>query len=175
MSNTLSKLSLVCLGISVILFILSIFFWFSFKIPEVYGDLSGKTARKSIERMRAANEKTGKKTFKGSKFNEERGKLTATMPDMGKTEKMPETTLLSENRATGIASEETGLLEQADADISEETALLVDTEATGLLDEGATGSLEETAKLPVQNIQRKKIVLKLIEQEVLVHTREVIE
>lgn len=171
MSNMLSTLSLVCFGISVVLFILSIFFWFSFKIPEVYGDLSGNTARKSIERMREANEKSGKKTYKGSKYNEERGKLTATMPNMGKTEQVIETTLLSENKAIGIDSEETGLLYET----SEETALLVDTEETGLLNDDATGSLEQTAKLPVQNTQRKKVVLKVIDEEILIHTREVIE
>lgn len=171
MSNMLSTLSLVCYGISVVLLILSIFFWFSFKIPEVYGDLSGKTARKSIERMRAANEKTGKKTYKGSKYNEERGKLTATMPDMGKTEQVIETTLLSENKATGILSPETGLLDET----SEETALLIDTEETGLLNEGETGSLDQTARLPVQNQTKKKIVLKMIDEEILIHTKEVIE
>lgn len=175
MSETLSMLSLVCFGIAVILFILSIFFWFSFKIPEVYGDLSGKTARKSIEKMRVANEKSGKKSYRESKINLERGKLTATMPNMADTEKMPETTLLEENRATSVLSPETGLLEETVSEYSQETALLTDSEETGLLDDGATGSLEATGKLPVQNVQRKRVNLKMIDEVVLVHTKEVIE
>lgn len=35
-----------------------------FKIPIVIGDLSGRTAKKSIERMRLNNEKTGNKSYK---------------------------------------------------------------------------------------------------------------
>ncbi|MGM9941657.1 MAG: hypothetical protein ACI32N_06665 [Bulleidia sp.] len=175
MSETLSMLSLVCFGIAVVLFILSIFFWFSFKIPEVYGDLSGKTARKSIEKMRAANEKTGRKSYRESKVNLERGKLTATMPDMGVTEKMPETTLLEENRATSVLTPETGLLDETEAEFTQETALLTDSEETGLLDDGATGSLEATGKLPVQNGQRRKVTLRMIDEAMFVHTKEVIE
>ena len=52
--------------------VLAIALWFLFKIPIVIGDLSGRTAKKSIERMRLNNEKTGNKSYKTSKSNLER-------------------------------------------------------------------------------------------------------
>ena len=109
MAQTLQTLSIISFAVAGVCLVLAIFFWFFFKIPTVIGDLSGRTARKSIAKMRAANEKTGAKSYKESKTNAERGKLTGTMPDSGKLKKKitasddgkPETGLLAENKADG--------------------------------------------------------------------------
>lgn len=167
MAETLSTLSIISFAVAGVCLALALFFWFFFKIPTVISDLSGRTARKSIAKMRAANEKTGTKTYKESKINVERGKLTASIPDSEKLKKKkriinsdkPETDLLAENKADSIDSEETGIL---------------DSEATGLLiDEEATASLDTTVPHVTKRTGGKKV--KIIEEIMLVHTDEVIE
>ena len=52
MSDILNIISLVSFVLAGILLVLAVVLFFVFKIPSVWGDLSGKNARKSIERMR---------------------------------------------------------------------------------------------------------------------------
>ena len=166
MAQTLQTLSIISFAVAGVCLVLAIFFWFFFKIPTVIGDLSGRTARKSIAKMRAANEKTGAKSYKESKTNAERGKLTGTMPDSDKLDKKnevpdddkPETGLLADNKADGLDSEETGVLE------SETTGLLID--------ENATAPLDVPSHNPIVRTGGKK--LEIIEEVILVHTEEVI-
>lgn len=166
MAETLSILSIVSFAVAVVCFVLSIFFWIFFRIPKVIGDLTGRTARKSIAKMRAANEKTGAKSYKESKTNAERGKLTGTMPDSGKLTKKkeakddqkPETGLLVENKAEMYESNATGILE------SETTGLLVDEEATAPLDTSVQHVVMRTGG--------KKMIM--IDEVILIHTDEVI-
>ena len=166
MAQTLQMLSIISFTVAGVCLVLAIFFCFFFKIPSVIGDLSGRTARKSIAKMRATNEKTGTKSYKQSKTNAERGKLTGTMPDFGKFNKKneapendkPETGLLEDNKADGVDSEEIGVFES---------------EATGLLiDENATAPLDVPAHNPIVHTGGKK--LEIIEEVILVHTEEVI-
>ena len=171
MAQTLQTLSIISFAVAGVCLVLAIFFWFFFKIPTVIGDLSGRTARKSIAKMRAANEKTGVKTYKESKTNAERGKLTGTMPDSGKLKKQaaddgkPETGLLAENKADGLEAEATGVLNEA-------TGILED-EATGLLiDENATAPLNASANSYLARTGGKK--LEMLEEVMLIHTDEVI-
>lgn len=174
MAETLSTLSTISFAVAGVSLALAIFFWFFFKIPTVIGDLSGRTARKSIAKMRAANEKTGAKSYKESKTNAARGKLTGTMPDSEKLSKKkildddqrPETGLLAENRADGVNTEETGILDEATG--------ILDSEATGLLvDENAT----EPLVTPTQTYSKRTGGMKLtmLEEVMLIHTNEVIE
>lgn len=164
MAETLQLLSIISFAVAAACLVLAVFLWFFFRIPDVIGDLSGRTARKSIAKMRAANEKSGSKSYKESKANAERGKLTGTMPGIqgNKTdnsdENKPETGLLNENKAEGLESDATGMLE------SETTGLLVDDEATA--------PLNMPEQKPKAKIGGKK--LKMIEEVILIHTDEVI-
>ncbi len=168
MAETLSTLSIISFVVAGISLVLAVFFWFFFKIPTVIGDLSGRTARKSIARMRAANEKTGNKSYKESKTNAARGKLTDTIKDSGKLKKnavkdddRPETGLLTENKADEVSSEATGLLNDED----EATGLLVDEDVTAPLDS------------PIQKTEKRKggKKLKMLDEVIIIHTDEVIE
>lgn len=164
MAELLQLLSIISFAVAAVSLILAIFLWFFFKIPDVIGDLSGRTARKSIAKMRAANEKSGSKSYKESKTNAERGKLTGTMPGIqkkrtdGLNDNKPETGLLNENKADGLESEATGMLE------SETTGLLVDEEATV--------PLNMPSQKPRANANIKK--MKMLEEVILIHTDEVI-
>lgn len=167
MAETLSTLSIISFAVAGVSFVLAVFFWFFFKIPTVIGDLSGRTARKSIAKIRAANEKTGVKTYKESKTNAARGKLTGNIPDSAKLTNQetranpvsPETRLLAENKAGSIHSEKTDMLD------SEVTELLTDAEATAALDPAAPSAVKRTGG---------KAALKLMEEVMLIHTDEVI-
>ena len=173
MAQTLQALSVISFVIAGACLVLAVFFWLFFKIPTVIGDLSGRTAKKSIAKMRAANEKTGTKSYKESRINAELGKLTGTIPNLGKPDKSqrtphdgkPETGLLTENKADGFESEATGMLDEATGILgSETTGLLVDDNATAPL-----ASLPR--KFPAHSSGKQ---LEMIEEVMLVHTKEVI-
>ena len=151
MAQTLQTLSIISFAVAGLCLVLAVFFWFFFKIPSVIGDLSGRTARKSIAKMRAANEKTGVKSYKESKTNAERGKLTGTMPDSGK---------LNKKNPTPINGQP-------------ETGLLSDNKAEGLVDENATAPLDTPTQRAVVRTGGKKI--EILEEIMFIHTEEVIE
>lgn len=173
MAAVLSTLSIISFGIAGVCLLLAVFFWFFFKIPTVINDLTGRTARKSIAQMRAANEKASAKRHGESEGNVSRGKLTGTMHDFGRKKKncvepdqqRPETGLLKDNQAEGFAAEVTGLL---------------DDEPTGFLEDEETGALvEETAQLHAegQNDQQHPDVkqLTMLDEVMLIHTEEEIQ
>lgn len=167
-AEILSLISVISFVISGVSLALAVFFFFKFNIPSVIGDLSGRTARKSIARMRASNEKAGGQGYKPSAANVNRGKLTDTMQHTSKAsaavaqnagvDDRPETGLLAENKATAVIGQQTDLL---------------DDEATGLLvDEDATAPLHEE---PIRLIKRtggKKMVM--LDSVMLIHTDEVL-
>ena len=174
MAETLSTLSIISFAVAGVCLVLAVFFWIFFKIPSVIGDLSGRTARKSIAKMRAANEKTGSKSFKESRTNSERGKLTGTMPGIDKNKKkktksdelQPETGLLEENQADVYETQATGVLNEGATDVLEADA------TTLLIDENATAPLDTTIQKPVKRVGGKSLVM--LDEVVLIHTNEVI-
>lgn len=160
MAETLSAISIISFIAAGVFAVIAIAIWFIFKIPSIMGDLSGRTARKSIERMRQNNEKTGVKSYKTSEKNLERGKLTGTIENISKnTQEMVETGLLNENMAKVYDFRATGLL--------------IDEDETGLLvDEAKTVALADE---PVKT-QRKAstVTIKLLEEVMYIHTEEVV-
>ena len=168
-ANILSTISLVALIISCICFVLSIFFWFKYNIPSVIGDLSGSTARKSIAKMREMNERTGNKSYRPSEVNKRRAKLTETMHPttngLAKKEseisvdEVPNTEILSENKAEFHESNETELLDGME-------------ETMALIDDGATEEL--ITKVPQTNYQMNTN-LEMLDEIIFVHTNEEIE
>ncbi len=159
----ISRISYISFGI---LFLIVVFFWFKFKIPSIISDLSGRTAKKSIERIREDNNKSGSKSYRPSSVNANRGKLTDTMQQPKRINKdtkisaniMPETGILEENKSVR-------------ADI-EETQLLNDDENTTLLNNETTvlNMNVQTAELLEKNHHKTKIIL--LEEVVLIHTKE---
>lgn len=168
-AEILSLISVISYIISGVSLALAVFFFFKFNIPSVIGDLSGRTARKSIARMRASNEKAGGQGYKPSAANVNRGKLTDTMHHTNKAaaaatarnsgvDDRPETGLLAENKATAVTGQQTDLL---------------DNEATGLLvDEDATAPLYEEPIRPAKRTGGKKMTM--LDSVMLIHTDEVL-
>ena len=75
-AELLHMLSLVAYIAALVLLVLAVVLFFLLDIPKLYGDVSGRTARKAIEAIRQQNEATDNKAYKPSAVNAERGKLT---------------------------------------------------------------------------------------------------
>ena len=58
MADTLSLLSVIAFVIAGVSLAVAIFLWFFFHISSVIGDLSGRTARKSIEKGKSKKQQT---------------------------------------------------------------------------------------------------------------------
>ena len=174
-AEILSLISVIAYVVAGVCFALAVFFWFFFKIPSVVGDLSGRTAKKSIAKRRESNERASARGYRPSATNLNRGKVTDPIKPKVKTPQadnsheadMPETGLLDSNRATAATAEQTELLNDG------ATELLVNEGATELLeDAGATAVLTEEPAAPVQRVGGKKMTM--LEEIMLIHTDEVI-
>ena len=170
MSDILNIISLVSFVLAGILLVLAVVLFFVFKIPSVWGDLSGKNARKSIERMRQNNEKTGKKAHVPSNVNLQRGKLTDKIQETQKSN-------IKDDEQTAVLNNSNITSELKDTNATEilvytnATALLVDDNATTLLvDDNATTLLSDyQAEQPDINN-----AFDYIENIIIIHTNEVI-
>ncbi len=141
MAETLRTLSILCFVLAGVCLIVALVLWFLFKIPSVIGDLTGRTARKSIAQMRKANEKSGKAprgrtadaARKPQPGNTPPSKTTGSQSKNAAHDR-PETGLLTENQTSGSMCEETSLLrDAAAAPDGEETTLLAEEEETAPL------------------------------------------
>lgn len=123
--QTLSLVGFLLCGLF-FLVTMGLFFWL--KIPKVVGDITGATARKSIESIRRQNEESGEKKYKPSFVNVSRGRLTDKISPTGTlqrrtgrlgggmvTEKISTMKLAAESEETtilGSGSNETTVLHQ---------------------------------------------------------------
>ena len=145
----LQTLSLVAYIAAGVLFLVAVALFFLLDVPKLYGDVSGRTARKAIEAIRQQNESTGNKAYKPSAVNAERGKLTDKITQSGRlqsqtvglpvsvgTEKFATSTLHPQPNETTVLAQPagettvlTGTLPPAE---SGETTVLVGGEAAAM-------------------------------------------
>lgn len=76
MSSVYLNIFYIFIVLAVVLLALSIVLFLRFNIPKVVGDITGSNYKKSIKKTREINEKSGKKAYKPSKVNQERGMIT---------------------------------------------------------------------------------------------------
>ncbi len=130
----LQLISLAAFVASAAFALVSIALFFLLDIPKLYNDISGRTAKKSIEEIRQQNKTTGNKAHQPSAVNMKRGKLTDEISSSGnlrskgsnlpfhfKTEKFATATLApdQENFQNQAANETTMLTQE-----SNETTIL---------------------------------------------------
>ena len=145
-AGTFTLLSYIAYGAAGLMVVLAVLFFFLFKIPEVIGDLSGRTARKNIAKIRSANERSGDKSFTPGRVNEDRGKLTKSMR-LDETGAKGTVDLKSSQNTTRLAGEgaaTTDLLNDRGGFIREETDVLPGTDETTPL---TNADAEETTPL----------------------------
>ncbi len=169
MAEILTIISKISFGLSAVAFVIAVALWFKYKIPKVYGDLSGRTAKRSIEEIRKENESSGKKSFRPSAVNLSRGKITEAMSGaLGKkktdtpvTEKMDVSDVPPPVTApTEELEQQTALLE---TEVLNETEVLAETEL-----------LEETVLLDETEVLIDDNKLRLVDQIIFIHTNEFI-
>lgn len=173
-AEILSLISWIALVIAAVSLILAVFFWFRFKIPSVIGDLSGRTARKSIAKMREDNERTGKKSLtpvaapKSPAVAAKRQPSAVpvqpaavpnapAVPNRAPDER-PETGLLQANKAETYESAQTDVLDQTKEDALE--------------GKNVTMRLVDPTQRTVQRTGGKKLVM--LDEVIFIHTDEVI-
>lgn len=132
MAEIYTIISIAAFSLAGVFFLLSCIFWFKFGIMKIIGDLSGRTAKKSIEQMRAQNEKTGRKDFRPTPAARERGKLTETI------EKQERKSFESEDTASldSMATEPLDINEPMGTELLQEnTEVLNDSDIDGKIEE----------------------------------------
>ena len=165
MAETLSVISLISFLAAGVFAILAVVLWFVFHIPTVAGELSGRTAKKSIERTRRNNEEASKNS-RGAGPVKDRGKNSPAdgrQTGKNRSEGGGVKTALRAESAAGARRRETARRSRETAQQSRETEVLAD-----------TGSLEATGS---GNPQRRMSAVKieLLEEILFIHTKEVIE
>ena len=182
MAETFNLISIISFIVALIFVVLAVVIWFVFKIPSVIGDLSGRTAKKSIENLHKYNDNPASIIYKPNSTNNSRAKLTDTMeqdkkkPDSKETHY--ETGLLHDNKVEQYEGEETGILldDEATGMLSDANAteLLIDEEETGILTDDNTEETFEEDKEEEDLIKRRDSKLTMIDETIYIHTDEVI-
>jgi len=126
--ESMQTMSLVFYLMAGVMFFSAIALFFLLKVPSLFGDITGSTARKAIETIRMQNEYSGDKAHKPSPINVSRGKITEKISKSGRlqqssisfggspgTEKFATTQLSAYASApeTDFGAAETTLLDQS--------------------------------------------------------------
>ncbi len=82
----------ISIGISIVMFVLSVILFIQLNIPRVIGGLSGYSARKEIEKIREQNLQSGKKGYQTSPVNRARGKVTTPLGQKGSSGRLSQMT-----------------------------------------------------------------------------------
>lgn len=168
MASVLKTASIVLFVLACVCLVLGIVTFLVFKIPSVIGDLSGRSARKSIEQMRDANEKNGKKSYRPHPVASDRGAVTQQMKGSKKLSKNTapkQNKKLKQNVPDGSGA--TDVLKDINATVN----LNYDANGTEILSEGTQVLSNEV----IQSVLNETTVnFKMIQNIVLIHTDEVI-
>ena len=167
--NIVSIIFFIIAGVSLLV---AIYSFVRFNIPQIIGELSGRTAKKSIAQMRDKNVKTGDKSHRTSPAAKERGTLTDKIEKKKSVEKSDEkiskveegTELLNstEKLSTNIQTE---LLNENETELSDDNATSVLSEETTVLTNNDNSQI---------NVLNDSNDLKIIQNIVLIHTNETI-
>lgn len=171
---TINPVSIVLFALAGVCLVIAIYSFIRFNIPQVIGELTGKTAKKSIAQMREKNAKTGDKSHRPSVAAQERGTLTdkidekevgVTTRKTDSTELLDEGTELLSNSANDEGTEVLG----------DATELLNDN-ATELLSDETSILNEETSVLSPSMLDTTPVQVneefKMIQNIVFIHTNE---
>lgn len=181
---TINTVSIVFFVIAAVSLLVAIYAFIRFNIPQVIGELSGRTARKSIAQMRDKNDKTGNKAHRPSPSAIERGTLTDKIEEKSKTSKAeknaeknaakkadPNATVplkkgtYDDNATAPLPQNNNSNATVPLSNNSEATELLADDETTVLSNAKAQPNVSQNAKIDG---------FKVIKSIVLIHTNETI-
>lgn len=132
-----------------IMLVLSVVLFFVLRIPRIIGDLTGRTAKRAIEKIRKINEQTGDKAHNSSAVNLERGSVTDKISNSGRLIRRS-----GPKYGTGMITEKIPTQNLSAASEGENTTVLQIQEETTVLDTccGETEVLGCTAEQNAQSI-----------------------
>lgn len=85
----MQTLSLVFYLLAAVMFFMAIALFFLLRVPSLFGDITGSTARKAIESIRLQNENSGEKAYKPSPVNVSRSMITEKISKSGRLGQRP--------------------------------------------------------------------------------------
>lgn len=155
MAETLSVISTFSFIAAGFFAIAAVVLWFVFEIPSVIGDLSGRTARKSIERRRKDNEKNK------AEFNPYRI-IKTVVPSVSVNERKS-TELLKDTNETALIEEDSKTLPLMDSNV-----VVADS------DDAATVIMNEDEREENILTERRNVGMKLaiLDEVIMIHTDE---
>lgn len=119
---------------AIIMLVVTVILFFVLKVPKLIGDLSGRTARKGIENIRAQNAQSGDKRYQAGAANQSRVTVTDKISPSGQI--IPKSSI-----ATGIMTEKINTQEE----IPNDTEVLVESQNTEVLSDSSFAG--ETCRL----------------------------
>lgn len=172
MAQIFNTVSIVGFILSAVFLALSIFLFIKLNIPKIIGDLSGRTARKSIAQMREDNEKSGDKSYRPHPVAVNRGTLTEPIKEEAKQKKKKTAKKQpAPSKAKATAKKAADITAQLPNDGNETTPLSFNMNGTEVLSEG-TQVLSSDA---IQSaLEQKSVEVKMLQSIVFLHTDEVI-
>ncbi len=172
--NILSIVAFIIAGISLAA---AIFMWFKFGILKIIGDLSGRTAKKTIEQKRSENEKKGRDAHYSTNIEKEGRAPDNADKKSSKTKKDGKNSNKAKNKSF---DKHTKLLENLDATtkIDEEKATELLSDGTIMLDDvGTTAMGDGTVVLKHQKSkvdEKNMIEFRVIQELIFLATDETI-
>ena len=171
MASIFKIVSIVLFSLAAVCLVFAVFAFITFKIPNVIGDLTGRNARKSIEKMRDANEKGGKKSYRPHPVASDRGTLTEPIKQSKKESKKLSKTAKTEPQRKKPQTFDGGGATDVLEDVNATTKLDYDADGTEILSAGTQVLSEETMQTA---LNENTVKIKMIQNIILIHTEEVI-
>ncbi|MFR5875175.1 MAG: hypothetical protein ACLUFN_01655 [Eubacterium sp.] len=168
---TINIVSIILFALAGICLVVAIYSFIRFNIPRVIGELTGRTAKKSIAQMREKNAKTGDKSHSPSAESKERGTLTDKIDE----KEVEQTAKTSDS--TELLDEGTELLSNQYDNDENGTELLNDN-ATEILNDETSVLSEKISALSPSMLESTPIQsndgFKMIQDIIFIHTNEII-
>ncbi|WP_040214924.1 hypothetical protein [Clostridium polynesiense] len=165
MQGTYETISTISFALSLLFFILSLFFFLKFDIWKVIGDLSGRTAKKSIERIKASGEAASVKKKDSLPLFFSKGRISEAIGNLAGDKKYH-----GISRGFGVNKD---TVYTGGTNITED---LPDENSTEILQEASGGDGIATEILtPEKEVDRTPVEIKLLEEIIIIHTKDVIE
>lgn len=172
LANISFIVSIVAFSIAGVSLIAAIFIWFKFDILKVIDDLSGRSARRSIEQMRLENEKSGKKSYRPHPVASDRGTITEQIKQQSGSLKKSKSQNKQKEQVKNSAAAVKKVNASAVTDqLDQTTPFNFDSSGTEVLNEGTQVLTNEQINKALDKPGAK---INIIQNIVFVHTDETI-
>lgn len=184
MVETLSTISIICFVASGVCLVAAIIIFIVFRIPSVIGDLSGRTARKSVARYRTSKERAGAGLYKTDmvEADGEHFRINGSQVEPGRYTDSVGPKAETTDRVSGSDPEEG--TNQLDRGEENTTALYDGEEATRPLNTGGEGTMplyDSNETTPLYSYMKPAVPqgsggrkIDMLDEVIIVHTNEVV-